>query len=59
MNGIVVKYRGIPIYTVPDEKIEQIIIPQSMMKMLIDYEKLQEENYNLKFDLIFNTVRRK
>ena len=59
MHDMVAKYRGIPIYTVPDEKIEQIIIPQSMMKMFINYEKLQEENYNLKFDLIFNTVRRK
>ena len=59
MHDMVAKYHGIPVYTVPDEKIEQIIIPQSMMKILIDYEKLQEENYNLKFDLIFNTVRRK
>lgn len=59
MNGIIGKYRGIPIYSVPDEKIEQIIIPQSMMKIFINYEKLQEENYNLKFDLIFNTIRRK
>jgi len=53
-NGIIGVYRGVPVYIKPDHEIKQIIIPESMARMLENYHNLQFNSWNLKLQEIFN-----